>query len=757
MVATIEDMRNLRRGVQPLDARFDEFADETPQFAGHVLDNPKNRMLLKKLQEWWNEARTAHSENRFQQSIDADFYDGLQWDDRDAEILRERGQAPLVFNKTAQHINWILGTERRTRVDFNVLPRKDHHEQIAKSKTKLLKYVSDVNKGQFARSRSFSDAMKVGVGWLEDGIRSDPRDEPLFSRYEHWRNMWWDALAKEPHLQDGRYIFRVKWADTDVAEAMFPERKDVLQRTARHSDLNFFEDDDDFSFTSLYADHRTSHPVFARGRSFLDTSFNIGNRRKRNKLIECWYRKPVSAKFLRSRPHALMQQDLLDQLDQINGLPFDADDENQKKLIDSALASTFDAVEMQVWVAIFTGDHFLQNVQSPYKHNRFPFTPIWAYRRDRDGMPYGPIRNMRDAQEDLNKRKSKALFILSTNQLIGDEDAFEDWDEAIDEAARPDGVLKHKRGATFEINRNIDLAQEHVDLMRDDITFLESASGVTEENLGEVTNTNSGTAINLRQTQGSVVTAMLFDNLRESIQLEGELQLSLVEQFYAEPKMVRIVDDSGRTDFLGINQMQRDDEGRLSVLNPITESQADFIVDTQDFRETIRLAMFDQLMEMTTRLDPQVTMQILDLIIDLSDLPGKDEIVRRIRKINGMTDPDDPNRDKIEADRAEQDQEDADRDRRATDAKTRKDESMADKSLADAAGMRAETVQAALEIVAALKGDKNLAQAVDIMMASVQSESTDTALSATAAGVPAQTLEIETPFDQEDDTQASHE
>ena len=753
MSASIENMQNLKRGIQPLDERFDAFADEPEESQVHELDTPESLLLLKKLQEWWNEARTAHSENRFQQSIDADFYDGLQWDDRDAEILRERGQAPLVFNKTAQHINWLLGTERRTRVDFNVLPRKDHHEQVAKAKTKLLKYVADVNKGQFARSRAFADSMKVGVGWLEDGIRSDPREEPLFSRYEHWRNMWWDGLAKEPHLQDARYLFRVKWTDTDIAEAMFPDRQAVLQRTARHSDLNFFEDDDDFNFTSLYADHRASHPVFARGRSFLDTSFNIGNRRRRNKLIECWYRKPVNGQFLRSKPHALMMPDLLDQLDKVNGLPFDVNDLDQKFLLDGGLVSTFDAVEMQVWVAIWTGDHFLQNVKSPYNHNRFPFTPIWAYRRDRDGMPYGPIRNMRDAQEDLNKRRSKALFILSTNQLIGDEDAFEDWEEAIDEAARPDGVLKHKRGATFDINRNIDLASEHVQLMNDDITFLESASGVTEENLGEVTNTNSGTAINLRQTQGSVVTALLFDNLRESIQLQGEIELSLIEQFYAEPKAIRIVDDKGRTEFLDVNSMQQNDDGELSVLNPITETAADFVVDTQDFRETIRLSMFDQLMEMTTRLDPEVTMQILDLIIDLSDLPGKDEIVRRLRKLNGQTDPDDPNRDQIEADAAALEKQDKDRAVRGEDAKTAKDEAMSDKVAAEAAGTRAETMTEALTIVASLKGDKNLAEAVDLLMASVDSTGAAPAGTALLAGPPLQQLEIETPFDVEDDTQ----
>jgi hypothetical protein len=229
--------------------------------------------------------------------------------------------------------------------------------------------------------------------------------------------------------------------------------------------------------------------------------------------------------------------------------------------------------------------------------------------------------------------------------------------------------------------------------------------------------------------------------------------LSLVEQFYAEPKVIRITNDAGQTEFEGINQMESGDDGVLSVLNPITESAADFVVDTQDFRETIRLAMFDQLMEMTTRLDPEVTMQILDLIIDLSDVPGKDEIVKRIRKLNGQTDPDDPNREAIEADKDARDAEDAARARRGEDADISKTEALADKSLADAAGLRAETIKEALEIAASLKGDKKLAQAVDILMASVQTNAAEPAGATALIGPPTQTLEIETPFDQENDTQ----
>ena len=30
---------------------------------------------------------------------DADFYDGMQWSQQDAQVLTDRGQAPLVFNQ----------------------------------------------------------------------------------------------------------------------------------------------------------------------------------------------------------------------------------------------------------------------------------------------------------------------------------------------------------------------------------------------------------------------------------------------------------------------------------------------------------------------------------------------------------------------------------------------------------------------------------------------------------------------------------
>lgn len=68
--------------------------------------------------------------------------------------------------------------------------------------------------------------------------------------------------------------------------------------------------------------------------------------------------------------------------------------------------------------------------------------------------------------------------------------------------------------------------------MDQDARYIQEVGGVTTENLGRQTNAVSGKAIEARQNQGYTSTSDLFDNLRLAIQLTGERQLSLIEQFY---------------------------------------------------------------------------------------------------------------------------------------------------------------------------------------------------------------------------------
>lgn len=680
--------------------------EENPNDENHPLDSDESVNELHKVQNWYAQERERQSDNRAEMSIDEDFYDGLQWREEDIQVLVNRGQAPLVFNITAQMVNWLLGTEKRTRVDFNVLPREEDDVQDAQTKTKVLKYLSDVNKSPFYRSAAFKDAIVAGVGWLEDGIRSDPTEELLFTRNESWRNCWHDSLGLEPSMRDGRYFFRGKWVDLDIAEAMLPERRAQLRKAAT-SQTAWFTDDDATYFNPAYYNDNNK---IVDHRVFLDDVQNLGQKRERVRLIEGWYKKPVETAVVIGNELGNGHR-----FSVFDGLEFDESSRAMINAYNRGYISVNEGVHMRMHCMIWAGSYLLQLMKSPYRHNRFPFTPVWCYRRGRDNLPYGVIRNARDPQEDLNKRASKALFILSTKRVIADEDAVEDWDDTEDELARPDPVIKKRPGKDFLIETDNDIAQGHLTLMDVDRQFIHDAVGVQGENIGEDTNAISGKAILAKQQEGSVVTQTLFDNFRLAMQLQGEKQLSLIEQYYSERKVVRLTGDRNKLDFTVINdipkppeemeegeeeQYQVDEDGEPKLINDITSSIADFVVDAQDFRESMRVAFFETMMQTISKLPGELAIKVLDLAFELSDLPGKDEIVRRIREVNGMTDPDEelsPEERAKREQREREQEEDAKLQRDAMMADLKKKLADADKNKADAMAKRLDTIIKALE------------------------------------------------------------
>ncbi|MDO8312875.1 MAG: hypothetical protein Q7T25_13145, partial [Sideroxyarcus sp.] len=310
---------------------------------------------------------------------------------------------------------------------------------------------------------------------------------------------------------------------------------------------------------------------------------------------------------------------------------------------------------------------------SPYRHGRFPFVVTWCYRRKRDNAPYGCIRPLRDAQDGLNKRHSKAHHILSTNKIVMDEGAVDDVEGLREEAARSDAIIIKKPGKSLELNRDIALANEYLQLMEGDANYIRKLSGVNDENLGHKTNATSGVAIEHRQEQGSVVSTEPFDNHRFALQQLGEIELSLVEQFYSEAKVIRLLGGRGQANFVELNTP--DESGR--IVNDITAMEADFVISEQDYKSTLRQAMFESLFEIMGRMSQmggpglQAAMNMLDLVIDMADLPNKDELVKRIREINGQRDPDaeqTPEEQQAEAQAKQQQAEQADMEKRGAEA-----------------------------------------------------------------------------------------
>lgn len=603
----------------------EQVGTELAEVNAHPMDGEKARNTLRRLLEWFYFEKDRQSANRLEMAMDADFYDNIQWDPEDAQVLADRGQVPLVFNEIAPMVDWIIGTERRTRVDWRVMPRTEDDVELADIKTKVMKYVSDINRVPFNRSRAFADAVKVGVGWVDDGVRDDPTQDVLYQRYEDWRNVLWDSSAYELDLSDARYLFRWRWVDEDIACTMFPDRAEVIKSAvedAQHYTASDWEEDTWYTAEELLSGAKTGTLRSAGSGPMVDA------KRRRVKLIECQYREPVKSKIINEGP--------------LKGLFFNEQDGALANALAQAGGSIIDKVVMRVHIAVFTEAHMLAMGPSMFRHNRFSLTPIWCYRRGRDRMPYGVIRRVRDIQQDLNKRASKALWLLNTNQVIADEGATDDWDTLRDEADRPDGVIVKKAGKDLQIRRDTDAATGQIQMMTLDAQSIQKSAGVSQENLGRQTNAVSGEAIKARQLQGSVVTTEPFDNLRLATQVEGEKQLSLCEQFYTDQKVIRLTGAKGALEWVKINQPEMQADGTVRFLNDITSSTADFVVSEADYAGTLRQVMFEALNQMATRLPPEVALRMLTIAMEFSDLPNKDEIADQIRKLTGERDPNKP-------------------------------------------------------------------------------------------------------------------
>lgn len=584
------------------------------------LDGEEGRKLHRRLLDWLFHERAKQAENRLQMAIDADYYDGKQWDSEDAEIVKSRGQMPLVYNEVAPMVDWMIGTERRTRVDWSVLPRTEDDVIGADCKTKVMKYVSDINKSPFARSRAFADAMKAGIGWIDDGARDDPTKDVIYSMYEDWRRVLHDSSGYDYDLDDARYVFRWRWTDDDLAMTMFPERANIVRRAIVDAGETTEADID----ADWYLGEQMgpgSGSMYASG----DGVFGEASRR-RVKLIECQFKMPARVKIISDGP--------------LRGLFLSDQDLVLMEAASRTRASIVERVVMRTHIAVFTESALLSVAPSVYRHNRFSLTPIWCYRRSSDRMPYGVVRRVRDVQQDINKRASKALFLLSTNQIIADENAVADKDEARFEADQADGYIEVKAGKNFKLQRDTDAATGQIQMMTLGAQTIQKSVGVNNENLGRQTNAESGEAIKARQMQGSVSTTEPFDNLRFAVQTQGEKLLSLVEQFYTEEKVIRLTQGAGkRVQWLRINQPELQTDGSFRVLNDLSAAAADFVVSEQDYAGTLRQVMFESMTEIAGRLPPELAVRFLRMAYEYSDMPNKDSIVEEIRKITGEEDP----------------------------------------------------------------------------------------------------------------------
>lgn len=552
---------------------------------------------------------------------DSLIYDSKPYDPGVAEEMLRNGRFPANYNWIAARVDYLSGSQRRSRTSGKVLPREDGPEALkdAEIKTGWMKYLDVANHLPQSVSNAYHEANVCGMSWLEGGARDDPDDVPVYGRHEHWWNMLCDSCWNEPDYSDARYAFRKRAADTDMALAMFdnerfPGAAAKIKGSTRLLNANRMggwymgRQLDDWATQSQYGADVIS--LSYDGQAWLQA------RRSQVVLREAWIKMPTKVSRQRG-------------------------------------TSTYDSVQLRLWLAIYCDAGLLSIVPSPYRHGRIPFVPVIHKRRMVDGAPYGMVRLARPALESFNKRMSQAQYHLAHRRVFVEKTAVDPQIMPLaqlrTEAARPDSffVLQDGGLAKIKFEDGRAMAEGDIRFAEMDSRYISLTTGVTDENLGLQTNARSGVAIQRRQTEGAVANTAPADNLMVAQDTLGMMLLSVSEQFVTQQYVFSVDGVSGRPDALQWNKINAVDPDTGVAINDMTLFEARYVIDQQPYHATMSQQAVADLMDLLgvvggTPGGAQVVMNLLDLLVQQMDIPNRDLVVKRIRSINGQSDPDTP-------------------------------------------------------------------------------------------------------------------
>jgi hypothetical protein len=170
----------------------------------------------------------------------------------------------------------------------------------------------------------------------------------------------------------------------------------------------------------------------------------------------------------------------------------------------------------------------------------------------RDGERYGAVRQLIGIQDEINKRRSKALHLLSVRQVRAEKGAVEDVAAARKELSKPDGWIETVAGFAFEVLPTGDMAQAQFSLLAEAKAEID-AVGANAALSGKANDGASGRAIQARQQGGQLELGPLFDSLRGWQRRVYRKCWGRIRQFWTEPKWVRVTDDPNSPRWVGLN------------------------------------------------------------------------------------------------------------------------------------------------------------------------------------------------------------
>ncbi|AUR11202.1 hypothetical protein PhaeoP48_01205 [Phaeobacter inhibens] len=263
----------------------------------------------------------------------------------------------------------------------------------------------------------------------------------------------------------------------------------------------------------------------------------------------------------------------------------------------------------------------------------------------RDNERYGIVRDMFDPQDEINKRRSKALHGINSRQTMGVKGAVDSVSDMKRELANFDGHIEVNIEAfedaarvgikPFELMPTNDQISAQMGMFEDAKNEIDLL-GANAALAGETGESQSGRAVLARQQGGMIELASLSDKLHRFTREIYRHIWMRIKQFWTEEKWVRVTDEEYGARFVGLNRpvtleeqlgQAAPDEAQaiamhlqlypgdprlqqpVAIENNVEELDVDILIEEVPDRVTLEGEIFEALMKYGPTLPPAVLIE----------------------------------------------------------------------------------------------------------------------------------------------------
>jgi len=424
---------------------------------------------------------------------DRDYRDGIQWTSEERAKLAKRKQPCLTFNRIGPKIDFIVGTEIKSRTDPKALPRTPAESKSADAVTDAIRYVADDDQTdtQGKLTKVAEDLFVEGYGGVHISTEVCNDEVKIVLDAIPWDRIYYDPKSRRPDFSDSRYFGEVVWMDYDQAVALWPDAEDVLDDSVG--------DGSDGSQTFDDTPRNTAWSDGKRQRVKICHQYWVNKERINGEIADVWY----SAKF------------------------------NNRGFIEEPIKVPFvDEYDRNFCCIVLTSSSVT-----------------------RDGERYGAVRNLIDPQDEINHRRSKGLHFGTMRQVAITRKAVDDPDKLRTELAKPDGLILVNGviGQDMQVLSTNDMQATHLQLLQEAKSEID-AIGPNAALTGSDPRALSGRAIMAKQQSGYAELEKYFEAMRKLKRRVYKIYWWIIRKSWTAEKWIRVTDDAENLRFVPLNQ-----------------------------------------------------------------------------------------------------------------------------------------------------------------------------------------------------------